>query len=160
MSVTVVGQAVPDFSAAATGEHTVRLAELRGQRVALYFYPKDSTPGCTVEGQQFRELHDQFAALNTVIFGVSRDSLRSHEKFRAQQGLPFALISDGDEALCRLFDVLKLKKRYGREALGVERSTFLMDETGVLRRAWRKVKPEGHAAEVLATVAVLAAIAS
>ena len=159
MNVTV-GQAVPDFSAATTGERTVRLAELRGQRVMLYFYPKDSTPGCTVEGQQFRELHDQFAALNTVIFGVSRDSLRSHEKFRAQQDLPFALISDGDEALCRLFDVLKLKKRYGREVLGIERSTFLMDETGVLRRAWRKVKPEGHAAEVLAAVAALAAIAS
>lgn len=159
MSVTV-GQAVPDFSAAATGERTVRLAELRGQRVVLYFYPKDSTPGCTVEGQQFRELHDQFAALNTVIFGVSRDSLRSHEKFRATQGFPFALISDGDEALCRLFDVLKLKKMYGRESLGVERSTFLMDETGVLRREWRKVKPEGHAAEVLAAVAALAPVAS
>jgi peroxiredoxin Q/BCP len=147
-----VGQIAPDFSAAATDDQTVRLSELRGRRVVLYFYPKDSTPGCTVEGQQFRDLHDRFAASNTVIFGVSRDSPRSHENFRAKQGFPFALISDGDEALCRLFDVLKLKKMYGRESLGVERSTFLIDEQGVLRREWRKVKADGHAAEVLAVV--------
>ena len=154
MSVTV-GQAVPDFSVAATGDQTVRLADLRGRRLVLYFYPKDNTPGCTVEGRQFRDLHSRFAALNTVVFGVSRDSVSSHEKFRARQDFPFDLISDGDEALCRLFDVIKLKKNYGKEALGVERSTFLIDENGVLRHEWRKVKTDGHAAAVLAAVEAL-----
>lgn len=147
-----VGQPVPDFSATATGDQTVRLSELRGRRLVLYFYPKDSTPGCTVEGQQFRDLSDRFAALNTMIFGVSRDSPRSHENFRAKQGFPFHLLADTDETLCRLFGVLKLKKMYGRESLGVERSTFLIDEQGVLRREWRKVKADGHAAEVLAAI--------
>lgn len=155
MSKISVGQAVPDFSAVATGDRTIRLSELRGQRLVLYFYPRDNTPGCTVEGQQFRDLHPQFAALNTVIFGVSRDSVSSHEKFRAKQGFPFDLIADTDETLCRLFDVIKLKKNYGKEALGVERSTFLIDETGVLRREWRKVKTDGHAAVILAAVEAL-----
>jgi peroxiredoxin Q/BCP len=159
MSVTV-GQVVPDFTAAATGDQTVRLSGLRGRRLVLYFYPKDSTPGCTVEGQQFRDLHDRFAAANAVIFGVSRDSRRSHENFRARQGFPFDLIADVDETLCKLFDVLKLKKLYGRESLGVERSTFLIDENGVLRREWRKVRADGHAAEVLAAVEALAGPAS
>jgi thioredoxin-dependent peroxiredoxin len=149
MSVSV-GQPVPDFSAVATGDQTVRLSELRGHRVVLYFYPKDNTPGCTVEGQQFRDLHDQFAASNVAVFGVSRDSLRSHENFRAKHGLPFHLIADTDETLCKLFEVLKLKKLYGKESIGVERSTFLIDETGVLRREWRKVKVDGHAEAVLA----------
>lgn len=153
MSVTV-GQAVPDFSAAATGNQTVRLVDLHGQRLVLYFYPKDNTPGCTVEGQQFRDLHERFVALNTKIFGVSRDPLRSHENFRAKQGFPFDLIADTDEALCTLFDVIKLKKNYGKAALGVERSTFLIDERGVLRREWRKVKVDGHAAAVLAAVEI------
>ncbi|NJM11589.1 MAG: peroxiredoxin [Synechococcaceae cyanobacterium SM1_2_3] len=155
MSGISVGQAVPDFSAVATSDRIVRLSELRGQRLALYFYPRDNTPGCTVEGQQFRDLHPQFAALNTVIFGVSRDSVSSHEKFRAKHNFPFDLISDSDETLCRLFDVIKLKKNYGKEALGVERSTFLIDETGVLRREWRKVKTDGHAAVILAAVEAL-----
>lgn len=155
MSGISVGQAVPDFSAAATGDRIVRLAELRGQRLALYFYPRDNTPGCTVEGQQFRDLHPQFAALNTVIFGVSRDSVSSHEKFRSKHNFPFDLIADTDETLCGLFDVIKLKKNYGKEALGVERSTFLIDESGVLRREWRKVKTDGHAAVVLAAVEAL-----
>ncbi|WP_034430761.1 peroxiredoxin [Candidatus Contendibacter odensensis] len=154
MSVTV-GQAVPDFSAAVTGDCIIRLSELCGRRLVLYFYPKDNTPGCTVEGRQFRDLHPRFAALNTVVFGVSRDNIRSHENFRARQDFPFDLISDGDEALCRLFDVIKLKKNYGKEALGVERSTFLIDENGVLRHEWRKVKTDGHAAAVLAAVAAL-----
>jgi peroxiredoxin Q/BCP len=151
MSVTV-GQPVPDFSAAATGDRTVRLSDLRGRRVVLYFYPRDHTPGCTVEGQQFRDLHDRFAAANVVIFGVSRDSLRSHENFRAKHGFPFHLIADADETLCELFEVLKLKKLYGKESIGVERGTFLIDETGVLRREWRKVKVDGHAEAVLAAV--------
>ncbi len=155
MSKISVGQPIPDFSAVATSDRIVRLAELRGQRLALYFYPRGNTPGCTVEGQQFRDLHPQFAALNTVIFGVSRDSVSSHEKFCAKQGFPFDLIADTDETLCRLFDVIKLKKNYGKEALGVERSTFLIDESGVLRREWRKVKTNGHAAVVLAAVEAL-----
>jgi peroxiredoxin Q/BCP len=154
MSVSV-DQPVPDFSAAATGGRTVRLSELRGHRVVLYFYPKDNTPGCTVEGQQFRDLHQRFAALNAVVLGASRDSLRSHENFRAKYDFPFPLLADADETLCRLFDVLKLKKLYGRESLGVERSTFLIDANGVLRREWRKVKADGHAAEVLAAVEAL-----
>lgn len=151
MSVSV-GQPVPDFSAAATGDQTLRLSDLRGRRVVLYFYPRDHTPGCTVEGQQFRDLHDRFAAANAVIFGVSRDSLRSHENFRAKHGFPFHLIADTDETLCELFEVLKLKKLYGKESIGVERGTFLIDETGVLRREWRKVKVDGHAEAVLAAV--------
>ena len=154
MSVSV-DQPVPDFSAAATGGRTVRLSELRGQRVVLYFYPKDNTPGCTVEGQQFRDLHQRFAALNAVVLGASRDSLRSHENFCAKYDFPFPLLADADETLCRLFDVIKLKKHYGKEALGVERSTFLIDADGVLRREWRKVKADGHAAEVLAAVEAL-----
>ena len=155
MSGISAGQTVPDFSAVATGDRIIQLSELRGQRLVLYFYPRDNTPGCTVEGQQFRNLHPQFAAMNTVIFGVSRDSVSSHEKFRAKQGFPFDLIADMDETLCRLFDVIKLKKNYGKEALGVERSTFLIDESGVLRREWRKVKTDGHAAVVLAAVEAL-----
>ncbi|HRD48328.1 MAG: peroxiredoxin [Candidatus Competibacter sp.] len=154
MSISM-GQLVPDFSAVATGDRIVRLSDLRGQRLVLYFYPKDNTPGCTVEGQQFRDLHERFTGLNTVVFGVSRDSVRSHENFRARQNFPFDLIADSDEALCRLFDVIKLKKNYGKEALGVERSTFLIDENGVLRREWRKVKTDGHAAAVLAAVEAL-----
>ena len=154
MSVSV-GQAVPDFSAGATGDRTVCLPELRGRPVVLYFYPKDNTPGCTAEGQQFRDLHERFAALNVAVFGVSRDSLRSHENFRAKYGFPFPLLADVDETLCRLFEVIKLKRNYGKEALGVERSTFLIDANGVLRREWRKVKVDGHAAAVLAAVEAL-----
>lgn len=146
------GQPVPDFSAIATGGQTVRLSELRGRRVVLYFYPKDNTPGCTVEGQQFRDLHDRFVAANAVVFGVSRDSPRSHDGFRAKHGFPFHLLSDGDGALCALFDVIKPKKLYGKPSLGVERSTFLIDADGALRREWRKVKADGHAAQVLAVV--------
>lgn len=154
MSVSV-GQVVADFSAAATGERSIRLAELRGSRVVLYFYPKDNTPGCTTESQQFRDLYERFAALNTVILGVSRDSVRSHENFRAKHAFPFPLLADPDETLCRLFDVIKLKKNYGKEFLGVERSTFLIDAEGVLRQEWRKVKADGHAAQVLAAVEAL-----
>ncbi|MCC8987184.1 MAG: peroxiredoxin [Candidatus Contendobacter sp.] len=155
MSVSV-GQPVPDFSVAATGDQTVQLPDLAGRWAVLYFYPRDNTPGCTLEGQQFRGLHAQFLALNAVVFGVSRDSLPRHDRFRAQHDFPFHLIADPDESLCQLFAVIKLKKHYGKEALGVERSTFLIDAHGVLRREWRKVKVDGHAAEVLAAVASLA----
>ncbi|QQS55348.1 MAG: peroxiredoxin [Candidatus Competibacteraceae bacterium] len=155
MSVTV-GQPVPDFSAVATGDRIVRLSELRGHLVILYFYPKDNTSGCTLEGQQFRDLHDRFTALNAVVFGASRDSLRSHDRFRAQQNFPFHLIADTDQTLCQLFGVLQPKKMYGKDVVGVQRSTFLIDSEGVPRREWRKVKPDGHAAEVLAAVESMA----
>lgn len=151
-----IGNLVPDFTIAATGDTTVTLSALRGSKVVLYFYPKDATPGCTLESQQFRDLNDQFSAAGAVIFGISRDNLKSHERFRSNECLPFALLSDGDETLCRLFDVIKSKNMYGKQVLGIERSTFLIDGDGVLRQEWRKVKPEGHAAEVLAAVQVLA----
>lgn len=142
-------QSVPDFTAQATSGQQVSLAALKGKQLVIYFYPKDSTPGCTTEGQDFRDLHGQFAAANTLIFGVSRDSLKSHENFKRKQEFPFELICDKDETLCQLFDVIKLKKLYGKEYLGVDRSTFLIDAQGVLRREWRGVKVPGHVAEVL-----------
>ncbi|MEH6539637.1 peroxiredoxin [Halopseudomonas sp.] len=146
---------VPDFSAQATGEQTVTPASLAGKTVVIYFYPKDNTPGCTTEGQDFRDAHAEFAGLNAVIYGVSKDSLRTHANFKAKHEFPFELISDPDEALCRLFDVIKLKKLYGKEYEGIERSTFLIDAKGVLRQEWRKVKVPGHVAEVLAAVRTL-----
>ncbi len=121
-----------------------------GSRCCCIFTPKDNTPGCTTESQDFRDLHEQFAAANTVVFGVSRDTLRTHENFKAKHSFPFELISDTEESLCKQFDVIKLKKLYGKEHLGIERSTFLIDAQGVLRHEWRKVKVAGHAAEVLA----------
>ncbi|MDC6382051.1 peroxiredoxin [Pseudomonas graminis] len=142
-------QPVADFQVQATGEQAVSLSALKGQQVVLYFYPKDSTPGCTTQGQGFRDHHADFKAANTVVFGVSRDSLKSHENFKAKQEFPFELISDKDESLCQLFDVIKLKKLYGKEYLGVDRSTFLIDKDGVLRKEWRGVKVPGHVAAVL-----------
>lgn len=140
---------VTAFQAQATSGQQVSLDALRGQQVVLYFYPKDNTPGCTTEGQDFRDRHAAFAAANTRIFGVSRDSLRTHENFRLKHGFPFELISDADEQLCQLFAVIKPKKLYGKEYLGIERSTFLIDTAGVLRREWRGVKVPGHAEAVL-----------
>lgn len=148
-------QAVADFSAAATSGQQISLSALKGQQVVIYFYPKDSTPGCTTEGQGFRDQHAAFQAANTVIFGVSRDGLKSHENFKCKQAFPFELISDKDEALCQLFDVIKLKKLYGKEYLGIDRSTFLIDAEGVLRREWRGVKVPGHVNEVLAAAQAL-----
>jgi peroxiredoxin Q/BCP len=141
--------AVPDFQAQATSGQTLSLAGLRGQQVVLYFYPKDSTPGCTTQGQGFRDAQEAFKAANTVVLGVSRDSLKSHENFKAKQGFTFELISDKDETLCQLFEVIKLKKLYGKEYLGVDRSTFLINAEGMLRREWRGVKVPGHVDEVL-----------
>ncbi|WP_304640356.1 peroxiredoxin [Pseudomonas sp.] len=140
---------VPDFTAEATSGTSVSLSELAGRKVVIYFYPKDNTPGCTTQGQDFRDMHDQFLAADTVVFGVSKDSLRVHEGFRAKQNFPFELISDNQEALCQLFDVIKMKQMYGKQYEGIERSTFLIDREGVLRREWRKVKVPGHVAEVL-----------
>lgn len=155
MPTVELNKPVPEFEAQATGDQTVRLTDLRGKNVVIYFYPKDNTPGCTTEGQDFRDRMEQFTALNTVIFGVSRDGLKAHENFRAKHGFPFHLISDKDETLCRLFDVIKLKKLYGKEYMGIERSTFLIDSEGVLRKEWRGVKVKGHADEVLEAVKAL-----
>lgn len=152
---TPLDHAVADFQAQATSGQQVQLSALQGRQVVLYFYPKDSTPGCTTQGQGFRDAHAAFLAADTVIFGVSRDSLKSHENFKAKQGFPFELISDKDEALCQLFDVIKLKKLYGKEYLGVERSTFLIDKAGVLRQEWRGVKVPGHVDAVLAAAQAL-----
>ena len=146
---------VSDFELPATGPSPFRLSAQRGKTVVLYFYPKDSTPGCTTEGQGFRDQYAAFQAANTEVFGVSRDGLKSHENFKAKQGFPFELISDKDEALCQLFDVIKLKKLYGKEYLGIDRSTFLIDAQGVLRREWRGVKVPGHVDEVLAAAQAL-----
>ena len=154
MSVAL-GKPVTDFSAPATSDQQVELAQLRGKQVVLYFYPKDSTPGCTTEGQDFRDLYPQFLAANTQVFGVSRDGLKAHENFKGKQGFPFELICDKDEALCQLFDVIKLKKLYGKEYMGIDRSTFLIDAQGVLRSEWRSVKVPGHAAAVLAAAQAL-----
>ncbi len=155
MSITL-NSPLPDFTAQATSGQTVTLSELAGKNVVIYFYPKDNTPGCTTEGQDFRDLYAEFQAADTEVFGVSRDSLRTHENFRAKQSFPFELISDPDESLCRLFDVIRQKQLYGKQYEGIERSTFLIDRTGVLRREWRKVKVPGHVAEVLQAVRELA----
>ncbi|MBD8613172.1 peroxiredoxin [Pseudomonas putida] len=150
-----LNEPVADFQAQATGGQTVSLSELKGRQVVVYFYPKDSTPGCTTQGQDFRDLLEQFKAADTEVFGVSRDGLKSHENFKAKQGFTFELISDKDEALCQLFDVIKLKKLYGKEYLGVDRSTFLIDRDGVLRQEWRGVKVPGHVQSVLEAAQVL-----
>lgn len=155
MAKPELDQPVADFSGAATGDQTIRLSDLRGKHVVIYFYPKDNTPGCTTEGQDFRDLYEEFTAAGAVIFGVSRDGLKAHENFRAKYDFPFHLISDKDEEVCRAFDVIKLKKLYGKEYMGIDRSTFLIDAGGVLRREWRGVKVKGHAAEVLEAVKAL-----
>ena len=155
MSAPTINRVVANFTADATRNKKIRLKELRGKNVVLYFYPKDSTPGCTTEGRDFSALHAKFRRQNTVIFGVSRDSIASHEKFRDKQGFAFDLISDPDEKLCKQFDVIQEKSLYGKKFMGVVRSTFLIDENGKLRREWRKVKVKGHAEEVLDAVKAL-----
>ncbi|TWI58616.1 peroxiredoxin Q/BCP [Pseudomonas duriflava] len=146
---------LPSFSAKATGGRDISLANLKGRQVVLYFYPKDSTPGCTTQGQGFRDLYPQFQAANTEVLGVSRDGLKSHENFKAKQNFPFDLVSDKDESLCTLFEVIKPKKLYGKEYLGIERSTFLIDKEGILRKEWRGVKVPGHVEDVLAAAQAL-----
>ncbi len=148
--MVTLGKKVKNFKAAATGDKTISLNDYKGKKLVLYFYPKDSTSGCTTEGQNFRDAKARFTKQNTVIIGVSRDSLKSHENFCEKQKFNFDLLSDSDEALCTQFDVIKMKNMYGKKVLGVERSTFLIDEKGVLRQEWRKVKVEGHVEEVLA----------
>ncbi|MCX8145315.1 MAG: peroxiredoxin [Azovibrio sp.] len=146
---------VADFTLPATSGQTFTLSALRGKTVVLYFYPKDNTPGCTAEAAEFRDLYADFLAANAVVVGISRDSLKSHENFKAKQNLPFELLSDAEASLCRQFAVLKTKKLYGKEVMGIERSTFVIDATGALRREWRGVKVEGHAREVLDYVKTL-----
>jgi peroxiredoxin Q/BCP len=155
MSKPKVGNKAPDFTLPATGDQKIKLSALRGRPVVLYFYPKDSTPGCTQEGQDFRDRHADFAKHDSVTLGVSRDSLRSHENFKAKQAFPFELLADTEETVCQRYDVIKEKNMYGRKVLGVERSTFLIDAEGKLVREWRKVKVKGHVDEVLAAVAAL-----
>lgn len=146
---------VYDFSLPATGGHTFQLSAARGKHLVIYFYPKDNTPGCTTESQQFRDLYPQFQEANCEVVGISRDSLKSHENFKAQFTLPFALLSDEDETVCDLFGVMKEKNMYGKQVCGIERSTFVFDSKGALRQEWRKLKADGHAQEVLDFVKTL-----
>ena len=149
MQVVTVGNVVPDFECPSTAKSTFKLADYRGRYGIVYFYPKDNTPGCTQEAQAFRDDYAQFTALDVWLVGVSRDSVRVHDGFKTKQGLPFELLSDGDEALCHLFDVIKMKAMYGKQVRGIERSTFLIGPDGVLLREWRKVKVKGHSQEGL-----------
>ena len=144
-----IGDAVTDFLALSTGDKSINLSDYLGRYVVIYFYPKDNTPGCTQEGIAFRDAYDKFTDLNAVIFGVSRDSIRIHEGFKAKQAFPFDLLSDADEALCTLFDVIKMKAMYGKQVRGIERSTFLIDPNGLLIHEWRKVKVKNHCEDVL-----------
>jgi peroxiredoxin Q/BCP len=153
MSVSI-NKKVPAFNAIATGKEAegqkISLKDFKGSNLVIYFYPKDNTPGCTQEGQDFRDNYSKFKRAKTVVLGVSRDSVKVHTNFKAKHEFQFELISDPDEELCKLFDVIKLKKNYGREYMGIERSTFLIDSKGVLREEWRGVKVKGHVDEVLA----------
>lgn len=151
----MINQPVPDFDLPATGYQPFQLSALRGRKVVLYFYPKDATPGCTTEAQQFRDLYPEFQAAGCDIFGISRDSLKSHQNFRTKQALPFELLSDGEEKACTLFGVIKMKNMYGKQVRGIERSTFVLDAAGVLRQEWRGVKVPGHAQAVLEFVKTL-----
>jgi thioredoxin-dependent peroxiredoxin len=148
----MLDQPAPDFELPATGGKPFRLSRAKGAPLVLYFYPKDNTPGCTTEGQNFRDLYPQFQKVHCAIYGVSRDSLKSHESFKAKMSFPFDLLSDTEETACKLFDVIKMKNMYGRQVRGIVRSTFVIDGTGKLAHEWRGVKVPGHVEEVLATV--------
>jgi peroxiredoxin Q/BCP len=154
--MVTVGKPVKNFSLPATGNKDLSLEDFRGTHLVLYFYPKDNTPGCTREGQDFRDAYEEFKAAGADIVGVSKDSVKTHENFCAKQSFPFDLVSDADEALCKQFDVIKEKNMYGRKYMGIERSTFLVDANGVLQAEWRKVKVPGHVEQVLQAVRELA----
>ena len=156
MKKVSLGKPVPDFEILATDDQQFKLSDLLEKNVVLYFYPKDNTPGCTTEGQDFRDHYEEFRKLKTVIFGISRDSLKSHESFKEKQCFPFDLISDPDEKLCKLFDVIREKTLYGKNYLGIERSTFIIDGKGVLHKEYRAVKVDGHVVTVLADIKKLA----
>jgi thioredoxin-dependent peroxiredoxin len=146
---------IPDFELPATGNQRFASAAFKGHPYVLYFYPRDDTPGCTIEGANFRDLHNEFKKAGYMVFGVSRDSLASHEKFKSKMNFPFDLLSDSDEVVCKLFDVIKEKNMYGKKVFGIERSTFVMGRAGEIAREWRGVKVDGHAAEVLTAVQTL-----
>jgi peroxiredoxin Q/BCP len=155
MSEPAIGKVAPNFKLPASGGKNIELKALRGKKVVLYFYPKDNTPGCTTEGQDFAAHHAAFKKAGTVILGISRDSVASHDKFCAKFGFPFDLVSDPDETACQAYGVIKEKNMYGKKVLGIERSTFLIDEAGKLRQEWRKVKVAGHVEDVLAAAKAL-----
>lgn len=148
----MLNQPIPDFELPSTGGKSFKLSDYRGKTLIIYFYPKDATPGCTAQGQQFRDAYAELRTAGAEIFGISRDSLKSHENFKAKFSFPFELLSDADEIACGLFDVIKQKNMYGKQVRGIERSTFVIDADGVLVREWRKVKVDGHVAEVLSFV--------
>jgi len=149
MAKAKIGKKITDVTLSATGDQNLKLSDFKNKNIVLYFYPRDSTPGCTREGQDFRDDIAKFRRASTVILGVSRDSVKSHENFKTKQAFPFDLLSDADEKLCQQFDVIKEKNMYGKKVMGIERSTFLIDKKGVLQQEWRKVKVAGHVAEVL-----------
>ena len=149
MAKILEGKKCPSFEGECTNNKTVSNNDLIGKNVVIYFYPKDSTPGCTTEGQDFRDNYESFKKTNTEIIGVSRDSIKSHENFKSKQNFPFDLLSDPDEKMCKAFDVMKMKSMYGREYIGVDRSTFLIDKSGIVRKIWRGVKVKNHVMEVL-----------
>lgn len=149
MQTPLTGLKVPDFTVSATGGRPFRLSSMLGRPLVVYFYPKDDTPGCTDEGAQFRDLFPDFRRLAVGIYGVSRDTISSHERFKSKMSFPFDLLSDEDEAVCNMFGVMKMKNLYGRQVRGIERSTFVIDSAGVVRKEWRAVKVPGHAREVL-----------
>ena len=155
MHKIALGKPVPDFKLSSTGNTSFRLSLHHGKNIVIYFYPKDNTPGCTLEAQNFRDHIVEFEAKNTIIVGVSRDSIRVHEGFKSKQNLPFELLSDADESVCTLFDVIKLKKNFGHEYMGIVRSTFLIDNNGILLQEWRNVRVKEHLAEVLKIVNTL-----
>ena len=155
MHKIALGKPVPDFKLSSTGNTPFRLSLHHGKNIVIYFYPKDNTPGCTLEAQNFRDHIVEFEAKNTIIVGVSRDSIRVHEGFKSKQNLPFELLSDADESVCTLFDVIKLKKNFGHEYMGIVRSTFLIDNNGILLQEWRNVRVKEHLAEVLEIVKTL-----
>jgi len=150
-----LGEKVPDFNATATNEAEFSLSANIGKNIVIYFYPKDSTPGCTKEGEDFRDQFEAFSSNNAIIVGVSRDSVKSHDKFICKYNFPFDLIADEDETVCQIFDVIKEKNMYGRKYMGIERSTFLIDTNGILINEWRKVKVKGHVEEVLGALQII-----
>ena len=155
MSAPELNRPVDDFEAPATGDQTIRLSDLKGQNVLIYFYPKDNTPGCTQEGQDFRDLYSQFEAAGAEVLGISRDSVRSHENFKAKYEFPFPLLSDKDEQACEAFGAIVEKKLYGKVYMGIDRSTYLFDAKGKLRQKWNKVRVKGHAQAVLEALQAL-----
>ena len=151
----MLNQPVPDFELPSTGNKTFRLSAAHGKNLVIYFYPKDDTPGCTTEGQEFRDAYTEFTGADCGIVGISRDNIKSHEKFKAKMNFPFELLSDTDETVCNLFGVMKMKNMYGKQVRGIDRSTFVVDTKGILRREWRSVKVPGHVQEVLEFVKTL-----